>query len=337
MRAILVALICLLPLSASASWNTYRKKPVEWFKSDEARQIAENLLAWQTESGDWPNDTDTFAPYDESANTKGGTFDDGHTTNETRYLARMYHITGQDRYRDAVLKAVDHIIAAQYLNGGFPQKFPPGTKYPRYITYNDGTMVNLLSLLRDISREKEYAFVGKDRQLVAGKLVQSGLRCILVSQYISQNGLTAWGAQHDEVTLQPRPARTFEPPSLAAAESAGVLMFLMSFDDPSPDVILAVEAGVAWLDRTQLNGVRFQRADGDAKLVEDPAAPPLWARFYSLDTMQPIFAGRDGVVKSSLAEIEQERRAGYAWYGDWGTKVLQRYSEWPYRSSGSPE
>ncbi len=56
---------------------------------------------------------------------------------------------------------------------------------------------------------------------------------------------TVWCAQHDEVTLAPRPARAFEPVSLVSAESAGILTLLMSLDQPSPAVIAAVEAGGA--------------------------------------------------------------------------------------------
>ena len=78
-------------------------------------------------------------------------------------------------------------------------------------------------------------------------------------------------------------------------------------------------------------GLRLDKTDGDVKIVADSSAPPIWARFHDLNTMQPLFAGRDGVVKHSLAEIEQERRTGYAWYGDWGMKVLREYPKWRQR------
>ena len=44
--------------------------------------------------------------------------------------------------------------------------------------------------------------------------------------------------------------------------------------------------------------------------------------------MRPIFSGRDGVIKYDIAQIEPERRNGYAWYGGWGTKVALGYSRW---------
>jgi hypothetical protein len=38
---------------------------------------------------------------------------------------------------------------------------------------------------------------------------------------------------------------------------------------------------------------------------------------------RPIFAGRDGVKKYALAEIERERRTGTVWYGSWPETLLR--------------
>ncbi|MBA3311867.1 MAG: pectate lyase [Planctomycetaceae bacterium] len=339
MRFLLAVFIMLGGLVAAdaASWNDFRKKPDEWFKTDEAKAIAANVLAWQTEQGDWPNDNDSFAPFKPDAKTKQGTFDDGHTTHEARFLVRMFAATGREEYRDAALKAIDLVMDSQYGNGGFPQQARPTEKYPKYITFNDRTMVNLLELLRDVSTRDEFNFAGDDRRLIAGRQVDAGVRCILASQIRMGNSLQVWGAQHDERTLAPRPARAFEPASFASAESADVLVFLMSFENPSPEVIDAVDAGFAWFQRTQLRGIRVEKSDGDAIVVRDPSAPPIWARFYDLNTMRPMFAGRDGVVKSTLAEIDQERRTGYAWFGNWGEKVVKSYAKWPDRPKASSD
>lgn len=333
MRVICSSLVVLFGLQAAvaASWNDFRNKPDEWFRGEAAKAIAANVLAWQTERGDWPNDNDSFAPFQADRRVKPGTFDDGHTTHETRFLVRMYAATGREEYRDAALKAIDLVMEAQYGNGGFPQRYPPGDGYSRDITFNDRAMINLLELLRDVSTRDEFRFVGEERRLVAGRQVDAGVRCILATQVRSPTSLDVWGAQHDERTLAPRSARTFEPASFAAAESADVLVFLMSFDDPAPEVIGAVEAGVGWFLRTQIPGIRLERTEDDVIVVEDRQAPAIWARFYELKTMRPIFAGRDGVVRYSLSEIEKERRTGYAWYGNWGKKVFDAYAKWPYR------
>ena len=67
-------------------------------------------------------------------------------------------------------------------------------------------------------------------------------------------------------------------------------------------------------NQVQIRGLRtedFTGADGkrDRRAVKDPAAPPVWARFYELGTNKPIYMGRDKVVRYDFNEIEQERRA----------------------------
>ena len=67
-------------------------------------------------------------------------------------------------------------------------------------------------------------------------------------------------------------------------------------------------------------------------MVKDPAAPPLWARFYEIGTNRPIFSDRDGVVKHELADIGYERRNGYAWLGSWPARMLDvEYPAWKKR------
>ena len=66
--------------------------------------------------------------------------------------------------------------------------------------------------------------------------------------------------------------------------------------------------------------------------MPDKGAPPTWARFYDIATNRPIFSGRDGIIKTTLAEIEIERRAGYNWYGTWPREVVDtQYPAWKQR------
>ncbi len=228
-------------------------------------------------------------------------------------------------------RAIDLILKAQYPTGGWPQSYPAGTKYPRYITFNDGTMVNLMTLLRDVATTEPFAFVDEARRTAAEKAFDRGIACILKSQVTVNGKKTVWCAQHDEVTLEPRPARTFELVSLSGAESAGILTLLMTLEKPGPEVIEAVEAGVRWFDDAKLTGIREIRRDNDKVIVADKDAPPLWARFYEIETNRPFFCGRDGVKKYDIAEIEAERRNGYAWYGTWGEALPERHARWKDR------
>ena len=151
-------------------------------------------------------------------------------------------------------------------------------------------------------------------------------------------GLTAWCAQHDERTLEPAWARNYEPPTLSGSESVGIVRFLMEIDRPTPEIVAAVDAAVAWLKAVAIEGLRLEEFTGtdgtrDRRVVADPAAPPLWARFYDLGTNRPIFTGRDKVVRSVFSEIEQERRSGYAYYGTWPASLLATdYPRWRARA-----
>lgn len=133
------------------------------------------------------------------------------------------------------------------------------------------------------------------------------------------------------MTLAPAKARAYELPSLSGAESAGILRWLMSLESPSESVRQAIEGGVAWFESAKLTGLRFMSDRKDSRLIEDPSAPALWARFYDLKSGRPAFCDRDGVLKFSLAELGPERRNGYAWFGRWGEDVARGYSKWKQR------
>lgn len=317
-------------LAKSFSWPTYAKKTDDWYRSAEGTRAAENVLSNQTDAGDWPKNIDTSEkPFTGDRAKLAGTFDNGATTGELRFLARAFRATGQTRYREAFTRGLDHLLAAQYPTGGWPQHSPTGTQYHRHITFNDNTMLNILEFLRDVGgRSEEFAFVDSGRRSASARAFDAGIACIVKCQVAVDGKLTVWCAQHDERTLEPRPARKFELVSLSGSESAGILMLLMSLDNPSPEVRRAVHAGARWFEANKLTGIRQEMKNGDRVIVADPAAPPLWARFYQIGTNRPFFCGRDGVMKFDIAEIEPERRNGYAWYGTWGNKVANAYAKW---------
>jgi PelA/Pel-15E family pectate lyase len=113
----------------------------------------------------------------------------------------------------------------------------------------------------------------------------------------------------------------------------------MSLEDPAPEVVRAVEGAVKWFESAKLTGLRVDVVKDEKGpkgvnkvVVKDPAAPALWARFYSIETNQPVFADRDGVPKANLADIGYERRNGYGWYGTWPQKLLEvDYPAWRKR------
>ena len=336
MRNTLFTLVVLSMFSASSlaasPAEKIAAKPDAWFESDEGRRMMGTILSWQTEYGDWPKNMDTTTkPYAGEKRKPAGTFDNGATTGELRALARAVRVTGNDRYERAFLKGFDHILQAQYPNGGWPQYYPLSKGYHRHVTFNDGSMVRLMEFLGDATVKEDFAFLDTSRRAAATAAIDKGVECILRCQVIVDGVPTVWCAQHDADSLVPVKARSYEHPSLSGAESVGILLYLMSIESPDADVVRAVKAGVAWIESARIEGYRYRKKRTGPALVKDPQARPLWARFYEIETNRPIFSDRDGIVKYDLEQIGSERRGGYTWFGHWGDQAAEAYAKWPHR------
>jgi PelA/Pel-15E family pectate lyase len=320
--------------------------------------IANNVLLYQKSNGGWPKNYDMRAilTEDQIAALEGAreqtttTFDNGATHSQVHYLAFAYRETGDECYRDACLRGLDFMLSAQYENGGWPQAFPDRSGYRRYITFNDGAMIGVMSVLRRIVLgDRDFAFVDDHRREAARVAYRKGLECILRCQVVEQGRLRAWCQQHDEKDFRPRGARTFELPSLASEESAQIVLFLMSITTPDAAIVRAISAAVQWFEGSALSGIRvktihaphteyrYHSSREDKVVVQDPDAPPIWARYYELETGRPLFCNRDGKPVYSLGEVERERRTGYAWYSYAPQQVLEEYPLWHRKATaGEP-
>jgi PelA/Pel-15E family pectate lyase len=282
---LMVATVSLVSAPAAPAWSSLANKPDDWYRSSEGRRIVDTVLSWQSPAGSWPKNKDTTAqPFTGDPKKLSGTFDNGATTGELRFLARAFRATNEARYQKAFLKGVDHILKAQYPTGGWPQFYPPSQQYHRHITFNDSAMVRLMEFLREVATSADYAFVEADRRQAAQASFDRGIQCILKCQITAQGRLTVWCAQHDEVDLRPRSGRTYELVSLSGAESVGILHLLMSLDQPSPEITRSIQAGAAWFEAAKLTGIRQTRINHNKVIFSDPNAPPLWARFYEIET-----------------------------------------------------
>jgi PelA/Pel-15E family pectate lyase len=225
------------------------------------------------------------------------------------------------------------LLSSQYENGGFPQFYPLKKGYYTHITFNDDAMIGVLELFRDIAEKKgDYKFVDEDRRLKAEAAVKKGTALILKLQVPVAGKKTVWAAQYDENTLKPAPARTFEPVSLTAGESVGIVRYLMHDPTSTPEIRDAIESAVKWFEANKINGIRWERRNGENTVIKDKDARPTWARFYQIETMKPIFIGRDGIIKYDVSQIEAERRNGYAWYVDGARDLIEKdYPRWKER------
>lgn len=309
--------------------------------------VAERMLLYQRNNGGWPQPGGDPINYNNilseslkisllaDKNKLDATIDDKATTREINALVSAYKKTQNAAYLKAAENGIKYLLTAQNIAGGWGQFFPDTSGYHKHITYNDQAMMDVMWILKNITDGKSDFDVVKTLIPEAKAAMVKGIDCILKTQYVQHGKLTAWCAQHDRKTLLPAKARAFELASLSGNESVGIVQFLMAIDNPSPEIKRAITSAVAWLESVKIVGIRVdnivdasQPKGKDRIVVADPNST-LWARFYNLDTNKPFFTGRDSVPRATLAEIENERRVGYAYYGNWPAKLLSTdYPEW---------
>lgn len=303
---IIIVLMSILPITSQADSNWKRQfalgQTEEWYGSEEAVRVAENVLLYQRNSGGWPKNIEmheqlTAQQKEEIKNQKDelSCFDNGATTTEMRFLARVYKQIPDSRYLEAFRRGLNCIIEAQNLCGsGWPQYWPrregsAGALYSNFITFNDNVTTNMLEMLRDVFIGKgEFANIADaDTRQTAQECFDKGLQCILDCQIRKDNGeLTVWCAQHDPETLLPAVGRNYEMPSYSGCESGNILIFLMSIENPSEEVKLAINSGMRWFEDNAIEGMTVEKfineaGEKDIRMVEAPGER-LWGRFVQI-------------------------------------------------------
>jgi PelA/Pel-15E family pectate lyase len=329
------------PLVPAKGRSLPLSQPAAFWSTPEAARMADNLVSFQTPAGGWNKNTDqTTAPRrpgERSGYEAGyvGTIDNDATVSQLRFLAKVLaaqpNATAAPALRSSFDRGLDYLLAAQYPHGGWPQVYPLEGSYHDAVTFNDGAIVNVLSLLRAVAAGAgDYAFTSADHRARAAAAFARGLDCILASQITVAGRRTVWCQQVDILTLAPVGARNYEMPAQSAGESAGLILFLLTLPEPSPAVVAAVHAAATWFQKTPLRDVVFKPApDGTGrKLLPSPGAGPLWPRYSEIGSDRPLFGDRDLTIHDDVNEISLERRNGYGWFGDAPKRVLDHYRKW---------
>ena len=324
-------------------WNLeHKERNYPRLQPAQYREIARQLMAYQNSDGGWPKNIDWLGvlPADSvkaalRERYRHSTLDNRNTFPQIEYLADVYRLTQDERCREAACRGLEYLLQTQKPNGGWR-----GWDVDA-ITFNDEVTTGALELFLRIDRgDSSFCWITPELRRRISDALQRGIRMVLDCQVVQQGVKTAWGQQHDNVTLQPVAARTFELASLTACESCSVIEFLMDIPDPTTEVIASVDAAVAWLRRVQLTGFRVEEVPlpeeqiinheypFDRVVVADASAPPIWARFYEVADNTPFLCTRSGQKVWRLADVNAERRTGYDWYGYWPVEVLRRYDVW---------
>jgi PelA/Pel-15E family pectate lyase len=310
-----------------------------WYASAEARHVADVILSFQTPAGGWGKNVRRDGPLRQKGesfvigHSYVGTIDNDATVGELRFLARAQaQRPGADGqvYRDGFVKGVRYLLNAQYPNGGFPQVYPLQGWYHDAITFNDDAMAHVLELLATVAaRDADYRFVPAVLAAEARDATARGVELLLKAQVRVDGVRAGWGQQQDALTLAPAGARNYEPAALASHESGSLLMFLMRLPDPSAQVVGAVHAGAAWLQRTALHDVEWTHKSPEGRrLAPKPGAAPIWARYYDIGSGKPIFGERDHAIHDDVMDLAPGRRNGYGWFVAGPSRTLAAYAAW---------
>lgn len=261
-----------------------------------ARETAHALVRGQLRSGGW----DYRIEFDPSARSKyayridgGGdgarnvsTLDDNTTQAALRFLMRVDRaLDFKDKpIHEAVEYALSSLLAVQYPNGAWPQRFsePPDAsqfpvvranypeswprEYPKedyrsFYTFNDNTIADTIATMF----EAEHIYSNSDY----GNAAKKAGDFILLAQMPEPQ--PAWAQQYNS-KMQPAWARRFEPASITGGESQGVMRVLLSLYRETADkkYLAPIPAAVKYLRASEL-------PDGQL------------ARFYEFKTNRPLY------------------------------------------------
>ena len=330
-------------------------RPDDWYATAEARSVADAIVSFQTPAGGWSknqdrriarlpgqrfsNDAETMeqnpANFDAPADrfwTFVGTLDNGATTTEMRFLARVAaQAPGPEgeAWRASILKGVHYLLNAQYPNGGWPQIWPLEGGFHDSVTFNDNAVAEAALVLRDVVEgQAGFDFVPAELEVRAAEATGRAVEVILAAQVRDGDRLLGWPQQVEPLRLVPTSARNYEPRSIASGETTDILIFLMRVPDPSPAVEAAIRGGVAWLEATRVYDKSFEMTDEGRKLIDKPGAGPIWSRNYDIVSGRPIFGDKDQSIHDDVNGISIGRRNGYSWWITSPQRALDAYAAW---------
>ncbi len=228
-----------------------------------AAQAADALVAGQHRSGGWNYFIHFRGPaaarrWYETVGRNGwrleefqhysdnATFDDAGTAESMQLLLRLYLVRRDRRYRRPLDRAIGFVLASQYPNGGWPQRFPHDRHYPayaRYVTFND-----------DVARENIRFLILAGQALGRPGLIAAARRGMETFRATRMAPPQAGWALQYTLDLQPAGARTYEPRALATNTTAGNVEQLMDFYRLTGDArfLAGIPAALDWLESVRL-------------------------------------------------------------------------------------
>jgi PelA/Pel-15E family pectate lyase len=213
------------------------------------------------------------------------TFDDVGTAEAAKFLLRVYVEKLDPKYRPALDKAINFMLASQYPIGGWPQRFPlmydhpykDHADYSSFITFNDDVAAENIDFLLMC-----YQILGEVR---VREPVIRAMNSFLVTQMGSPQ--PGWALQYTP-ELIPAVARSYEPKSLHTPTTAENIQQLIKFYRMTGETkfLARIPEALAWLESLTLS----------TKPEYEKRSHP---SFIELGTNKPLFTHRRGANVSS--------------------------------------
>ncbi|MBR4269073.1 MAG: pectate lyase [Prevotella sp.] len=268
-----------------------------WYGSTESQNVADIVLAVQKNTGGWMKNDQlhnlSTSEYNDLINARDehSCFDNYATTQEMRFLAKVWQGCKVDKYRESFEDALLLILKAQKQVGGWSQYYPlsGNGSYQDYITFNDDLMTNIMKILRDIyNNEGDFKdIVDETLRNKCKEAFDKGLECIIKCQVDDNGTPAAWCAQHDTIDYLPTEGRPHELPSISGYESASLLSFLMSVENPSEELQNTITTAIDWLSKhvyrenAKIEDYTNTQGEADRHIVEATNSD-VWARFIQI-------------------------------------------------------
>ena len=266
---------------------------------DAAVEVAECLLRGQLRSGGWdyriefadkPRRKYAYRVDPSRPRARNATTLDDNTTQHTlRFLIRLDRtLSGEhESIAEAIQYALKALLAAQYPNGAWPQRFSQPTDAERFpirkaaypdswsrnfapssygelYTLNDNVMSDMIDVMLLAARTYEEAKYEKACAQAADFLLLAQM----------PDPQPAWAQQYD-VEMQPAWARKFEPPAITGGESQSAMRALLKVYQVTGETryLDSVRRAIEYLKASQLDNGQL-------------------ARFYELQTNRPLYFTR---------------------------------------------
>ena len=218
------------------------------------------------------------------------TFDDEATMHCAEFLLRIYLEKKDREFYGPLQKAIGFLLASQYDNGGWPQRYPlmydhpfrGKADYSSFVTINDDVMPRNIEFLTQC-----YTSLGMKE---LKEPILRAMRCLRDLQ--QPLPLAGWADQYTVKDLKPAHARSYEPRAVNTGTTVAMIRQMIHFYEQTGDksYLKGIPNAIQFLESVKLPSEWVTQL-GRRPLGEGDIFMP---RFIDPDTHKPMYVHRKG-------------------------------------------